>query len=166
MGKKITRSCTAITTPPENDFVHQGILDHDEVCSIEDEDMKSLKANGAFPSDRIFRSFDPSIQLDFVSSSWVCFHEHPFSLVFKYNFSGIDSNFFQPTKFSYIHVIPIIWRILYWIERVNLSYNLDIGLTELAFVYDLSTFGSFCFLLRVKTNKPPVISKTKHNDGA
>ena len=61
MGKKAIHSRANITAPPENDFVDQRILAHDEVCSFNDEDMQYLKANRAFLSDVIFRSFDPSI---------------------------------------------------------------------------------------------------------
>lgn len=61
MGKQIVLCRSSITAPPENVFVDQGLLAHDKVCSFNDDDMKSLKANGAFPSDIIFRSFDPSI---------------------------------------------------------------------------------------------------------
>ena len=36
----------------------------------------------------------------------------------------------------------------------------------MASIYDLSTFGSSRFMLRVKTNKPHLILKSKQNDGA
>ena len=62
--------------------------------------------------------------------------------------------------------MPIIWRILYWIDQVNQSKLLDIRLPELAYMYDLTTFGNSCFLLKVKTHKSSIVLKNKHNDGA
>ena len=101
MGKKIVHSCASITAPPENDLFDQGLLARDEVCSFNDDDMQYLKTNGTFPSDTILRSFDLSVQPDFVSPSWVCFPKYPFSLGLKYPFSGIIFDFFQATKLSY-----------------------------------------------------------------
>ena len=53
-----------------------------------------------------------------------------------------------------------------WIDRLNHSKTMDIGALELALVYDLSTFGSSRFLLRVKANKHHLILKLKQNEGA
>ena len=62
--------------------------------------------------------------------------------------------------------MPVVWRILYWIDHLNRSKCLNIGLNELACVYDLSTFGNSRFLLKVKTDRSPLVLKSKHNDGA
>lgn len=84
----------------------------------------------------------------------------------KYPFPRIVSEFFRVTEISYIQAMSIVWRILNWIDQVNQSKGLDIGLLELACVYDLTTFGYSCFLLKVKTHRSPLVLKTKHNDGA
>lgn len=44
--------------------------------------------------------------------------------------------------------------------------DLGIGLIELAYIYDLSTFRNSHFLLKVKIDKPPLILKSKPNDGS
>lgn len=48
MGKKATRSHASITVTSENNFIEQGILTYDEVCSFDYEDIQSLKADKAF----------------------------------------------------------------------------------------------------------------------
>ena len=49
---------------------------------------------------------------------------------------------------------------------MNQSKNIDIGLAELANVYNLRTFRSSHFLLKVKTNISQLILKSKQEDGA
>lgn len=71
---------------------------------------------GAFLSDVIFNPFDAKDQPYFVSPSWVCLPEYPFSLSLSYPFSGIISEFFKVTKISYIQAMPVIWRILSCID--------------------------------------------------
>ena len=60
----------------------------------------------------------------------------------------------------------VIWRFFYWVNHLNCSMGLNIGLNELAYVYDLLTFGNSCFLSKAKTDKSPLILKSKDNDGA
>lgn len=62
--------------------------------------------------------------------------------------------------------MPIFWRILCWIDKLNQSKDLDIGLDEFAHVYDLTTFANFYFFLRLKPHKSPTVLKAKHNDNA
>ena len=57
-------------------------------------------------------------------------------------------------------------RILYWIDHLNRSMGLNIGLSKLAYVHDLSTFGNSRFLLKFKTDSLPLVLKSNHNDGA
>lgn len=49
------------------------------------------------------------------------------------------------------------------VDHVNQSENLDIVLSKLDSIYDLSTFGSSLFLLKVKLDKPLLVLKSKHN---
>lgn len=57
--------------------------------------------------------------------------------------------------------MPIVWRILFWIDKLNQSKDLDIGLAELSHMYDLATFGNSHFLLRLKPLKSPLVLKKK-----
>lgn len=50
-------------------------------------------------------------------------------------------------------------------ERLNGSMGLNIGLNELAHVYDLLTFMKSRFLLNFKVHESPLILKSMHNDG-
>ena len=136
---------------PEDDFINQGIISHEETCSFGDNDIESLRLGGAFPSEAVFRPFDPLIQPDFVSPTWVCFPEYPFSMGLKYHFLGAFYEFIQVTSISNMQAMSIVWRIVYWIDQVNQSKDLDIGLSELASMYDLTTFRNSRFLLKVKT---------------
>lgn len=98
IGKKIARSRVSITAPSDNDFINQKILTYNETWSFDYEDIGSLRANEAFPTDTIFKPYDASIQLDFVSPSWVCFPEYPFSLGFRYPFLVSSMIFSKPLK--------------------------------------------------------------------
>ena len=69
-------------------------------------------------------------------------------------------------RVSYIQAMPIVWRVLCWIDQVNQSKGLDIDLHELACMYDLTTFRHSDFLLKVKTHISPLVLKNKQNDGA
>ena len=113
MVKKTSRSRASVVTSPENDFSDQAILSYDEVFSFDDEYMESLKAIGDFPSDVVFRPFDATVQLDFVSPMWVCFPEYPFTLGLTYPYSGIVRDFSSTTQISYVQVMPVVWKILF-----------------------------------------------------
>lgn len=165
MGRKIVVSRKNILALPDDDITDQGIPSYEESCSFGDDEIESLRLKGAFPPKAIVRPFDPLIQPDFVSLTWVCFPEYAFSYGLRYPFLGIISKFFTVTKILYIQSMPIFWRILYWVNQINQSRGLDIGPSELAYVYDLTTFGNLCFLLKVKTLRSPLGSITNHNDG-
>ena len=61
--------------------------------------------------------------------------------------------------------MPVIWRILYWINLLNEKNEIKIGVNELASVYDLQTHGSSRFLFKLKTGKNRLVLKSKQNDG-
>lgn len=73
MGKKMTVSRKDILASSVDDFVDQRILSYDEICSFDNDDIESLKAVGAFSNKVFFKPFDPKLQPDLASSSWVCF---------------------------------------------------------------------------------------------
>ena len=64
MGRKALRSRFSIIVLPEEDFIDQKLLSYEETCSFNNENIVSLKANVAFPSDTIFetsKNFRPKI---------------------------------------------------------------------------------------------------------
>ena len=61
--------------------------------------------------------------------------------------------------------MPVIWRILYWIDFLNEKNEMKIGVNELASVYDLKTHGSSRFLFKLKTGRNRLVLKSKQNDG-
>ena len=82
LGKKETQSHASIIAPPENDFIDQGILSYEQIYSFDDEGIESMKANGVFSSDTIFRSFDALFSLIlFLYLGYV--FRNPFSLGLK-----------------------------------------------------------------------------------
>ena len=120
MGKKMTLSCNNIFfIPSEDDFVDQKILSYYEICSFDDNCIQSLKSVSAFSESSLFKPFIAKYQPDFISSSWVCFPEYPFSLGLKYLFSRIIFDLFEFTKISFIQSMPILWRILFCVVGLN-----------------------------------------------
>lgn len=85
-GKRTTRSHTNVIVVPDDDFVDHKALSYEENCTFDDNDIKDMKSDGAFPIGTVFRSFDARIQPDFVSSSWLCLPEYPFILGLSYLF--------------------------------------------------------------------------------
>lgn len=162
----MTLSHKNIIAPSEDKFVDQKILSYDKICSFDEDDIESLKSVDTFSNDAVFKPFNSKYQPDFVSTSWVFFPEYLISLGLKYPFSGIISKLFEVTKISYIQAIPIVWRILFWINILNQSKDLNIGLVESAHVYDITTFRSSHFFLIIKYHISPFVLNTKHNDEA
>ena len=58
----------------------------------------------------------------------------------------------------------VIWRTLYWIQTLNHSKNMSLNVADIATMYDLQTFGSSWFVLKVKADHPHLVLKTRHND--
>jgi hypothetical protein len=163
MGKKMTRSRASISSP--SDFFDQNIIVNEELCTYGDLEIQSLFENESFPEGTEIRPYDPKVKSDFVSSTWVAFPDYPFSLGLKYPFTGLIAEFVEVTKISYIQAMPVIWRILYWINLLNEKNEMKIGVNELASVYDLQTHGSSRFLFKLKTGKNRLVLKSKQNDG-
>lgn len=63
------------------------------------------------------------------------------------------------THFPFVQIMPMVWRILFWIEHVNKTKNLDLGLPEIASVYDLRNFGFFHIIFKIKPQEKPFSSK-------
>ena len=101
------------------------------------------------------------LKADLISPNWIAFPEYPFTLGLKYPFPGIISEFYKVTGLSFIQAMPIIWRVLYWINQLNQSKKLNIGVEEVASFYDLSTYGSCRFLFKVKPGHNHLVLRSK-----
>ena len=146
------------------DFVDQKLHVSDEVCSFTATDIENLMQKGVFPSGVEIMPSDSQLQSDFIFRTWVAFPEFPFSLGLKYPFPGIIAEFFAKTGISYIQAMPVIWKTLYWIHLLNQSKNMSLNVADISTMYDLQTFGSSRFILKVKTGHPHLVLRTRHND--
>lgn len=62
--------------------------------------------------------------------------------------------------------MPMVWRVLLWINHLNEVENLDIGLSEIADVYDLRNFGSSHISFKIITGKDHLfLNISCHNVG-
>ncbi|KAJ0456486.1 hypothetical protein HanRHA438_Chr15g0713911 [Helianthus annuus] len=60
--------------------------------------------------------------------------------------------------------MPMIWRVLYTLERIIEQEGIDIGMAELAEMYDLTTFGSHRYLFKRKAGEDHPVLKVTKND--
>ena len=58
----------------------------------------------------------------------------------------------------------MIWRVLYTFERIIEQEGIDLGMAELAELYDLTTFGSYRYLLKRKAGEDHPVLKVTKND--
>ena len=65
---------------------------------------------------------------------------------------------------SYIQAMPMIWRVLYTLERIIEQEGIDLGMAELAEMYDLTTFGSCRYLFKRKAGEDHPVLKVTKND--
>ena len=100
------------------------------------------KIRHCFPANTLFKSFDPTALSDYISETWVAFPVTPFLIGYSYPFPQFTQSFFSLTGISYIQAMPMIWRVLYTLERIIGQEGIDLGMAELAEMYDLTTFGS------------------------
>ncbi|KAF5809663.1 hypothetical protein HanXRQr2_Chr04g0159881 [Helianthus annuus] len=151
---------------PERDspLKGQGIIKDSstERCCYTDAHIDRIRH--CFPADAIFKSFTPTALSDFVSNTWVAFPVTPFTIGYTYPFPAFTQSFFSLTGISYIQAMPMIWRVLYTLERIIEQEGIDLGMTELAEMYDLTTFGSCRYLFKRKAGEDHPILKVTKND--
>ncbi|KAF5754839.1 hypothetical protein HanXRQr2_Chr17g0795781 [Helianthus annuus] len=117
-----------------------------------------------FPADTVFKSFSSTALSDFISDTWVIFPATPFTIGYSYPFPAFTQSFFSLTGISYIQAVPMIWRVLYTFERIIEQEGIDLGMAELAKLYDLTTFGSHRYLLKRKAREDHPVLKVTKND--
>ncbi|MFS7991213.1 hypothetical protein Hanom_Chr12g01068141 [Helianthus anomalus] len=64
---------------------------------------------------------------------------------------------------SHSQSMPMLWRTLFTIEEILEKERLELGLSELAYLYSLVTHGSNHFLFKTKPHQPIPIHKTTQN---
>ncbi|MFS7977554.1 hypothetical protein Hanom_Chr10g00905311 [Helianthus anomalus] len=64
----------------------------------------------------------------------------------------------------YIHVMPMMWRVLYTLENIIEQEDVEIGVSELSRLYNIVSHGSHRFLFKHKPGQPHPILKTTNND--
>ncbi|KAI3683101.1 hypothetical protein L1987_83601 [Smallanthus sonchifolius] len=143
----MTRSASSIIVETIEDFTDQWILDHFdlELCSFTDSEIKNFEVKQCFPQKTIFWPFDYRTKADLISKTWICFHYYPFTLGLSYPFPPLTTEFFKLTGRCYSQIMPMVWRILISLERLNRSHSLTIGIPELSDTYNLRTNApKFC----------------------
>ncbi|KAJ0479817.1 hypothetical protein HanIR_Chr13g0624431 [Helianthus annuus] len=142
----------------------QGIIKDSptERCCFTDAHVDRIRH--CFPANAVFKSFTPTALSDFVSDVWVAFPATPFTIGYSYPFPAFTQSFFSLTGISYIQAMPMIWRVLYTFERIIEQKGIDLGMAELAALYDLTTFGSCRYLLKRKAGEDHPVFKVTKND--
>ena len=151
--------------PQATEFMAQNIPFAKHYCSFGIEDIDRFRKSDIFPPGTEIRGYDFFFRPDFISPVWVAFPEYPFLLGLKFTFTGIIEEFFSKTGIPYIQTMPAVWIILHSINLLNENKGMDIGLKEVATVYDIKSFRSFWFLLKNKPGRTPLIEDFSHEDG-
>ncbi|MFS7970189.1 hypothetical protein Hanom_Chr09g00818111 [Helianthus anomalus] len=60
--------------------------------------------------------------------------------------------------------MPMIWRVLYTLERIIEREGINLGMSELAEMYDLVSHGSHQYLFKHKPGEEHPIFKAAKND--
>ncbi|KAJ0569730.1 hypothetical protein HanHA300_Chr05g0169821 [Helianthus annuus] len=114
--------------------------------------------------DVVFKPFDSSLKSDCVSDTWVALSATPFLIGFSYPFHAFTQSFFALTGMCYIQAMPMMWRVLYTLENIIEQEEIEIGMSELAELYNLVSHGSYRFLFKHKPgDSHPILKTTKKN---
>ncbi|KAJ0576451.1 hypothetical protein HanIR_Chr05g0224601 [Helianthus annuus] len=148
----------------ESPFKSQGIITDSvkERCIFTDPQIDRVRY--CFPANTVFKPYDPSALSDHTSDSWVAFPVTPFTIGYTYPFPAFTQSFFSLTGISYNQAMPMIWRVLYTLERIIEQEGIDLGMAELGELYDLTTFGSHRYLFKRKPGEEHPIFKATKND--
>ena len=142
----------------------QGIIKDSptERCCFTDPQIDKIRH--CFPANTLFKSFSPTALSDYISETWVAFPVTPFMIGYSYPFPQFTESFFSLTGICYIQAMPMIWRVLYTLERIIEQEGIDLGMAELAEMYDLTTFGSHRYLFKRKAGEEHPVLKVTKND--
>ncbi|KAJ0533504.1 hypothetical protein HanIR_Chr09g0409111 [Helianthus annuus] len=142
----------------------QGIIKDSpqERCCFTDPQIDKIRH--CFPANTFFKPFSPPTLSDYISETWVAFPVTPFMIGYSYPFPQFTQSFFSLTGICYIQAMPMIWRVLYTLERIIEQEGIDLGMSELGEMYDLTTFGSHRYLLKRKAGEEHPVFKATKND--
>ncbi|KAJ0874580.1 hypothetical protein HanPSC8_Chr11g0465941 [Helianthus annuus] len=160
----LLRNSPAKDLQQESPFKSQGIITNSakERCIFTDPQIDRIRC--CFPANTVFKAYDPSALSDHTSDPWVAFPVTPFAVGYTYPFPAFTQAFFSLTGISYIQAMPMIWRVLYTLERIIEQEGIDIGMAELGELYDLTTFGSHRYLFKRRPGEEHPIFKATKND--
>ncbi|KAJ0943026.1 hypothetical protein HanPSC8_Chr03g0099121 [Helianthus annuus] len=158
------RSSLAKDHKKDSPLKSQGIIKDSakERCCFTDPQIDRIRH--CFPASTVFKPFDPTVLSDLISETWVAFSVTPFTIGYTYPFPDFTQSFFSLTGISYIQAMPMIWRVLITLERIIEQQGIDLGMSELAEMYDLVSHGSHRYLLKHKPGEEHPIFKATKND--
>ncbi|KAJ0820207.1 hypothetical protein HanPSC8_Chr16g0705161 [Helianthus annuus] len=164
MTKMMLRSSPAKDHKKDSPLKSQGIIEDSakERCSFSEPQIDRIRHY--FLASTVFKTFDPTVLSDFVSETWVAFPVTPFMIGYSYPFPDFTQSFFSLTGISYIQAMPMMWRVLYTLERIIEHEGIDLGMSELAEMYNLLSNGSHRYLFKHKPGEEHPIFKTTKND--
>ncbi|KAD3336742.1 hypothetical protein E3N88_32261 [Mikania micrantha] len=155
------------SSPSEaSQFLDQNILPctGQNACTFDDDHIKVMQLSQAFPEETVFLRYDPALKADHSSSKWVCFPEYPFSLGLSFPFPTLISEFFRITRLCYPQLMPMSWRLLITLHKLNHKYGFKIGVAKISSSYQLRTHGYSRFLLQRRTNSPLLVHGITMNE--
>ncbi|KAC9540714.1 hypothetical protein E3N88_45661 [Mikania micrantha] len=156
----------SISSSEASDFIDQKVLPYTDqnACIFDDDHIEVMQVSQAFPEETVFRRYNPALKADHSSSKWVCFPEYPFSLGLSFLFPTLISEFFRITRLCYPQLMPMGWRLLVTLHRLNHRFGLKIGVPEISSVYQLRTHGYSRFLLQRRTGAPLLVHGITMNE--
>ncbi|MFS8034469.1 hypothetical protein Hanom_Chr17g01581481 [Helianthus anomalus] len=66
-------------------------------------------------------------------------------------------DFFRVTGLSFSQTMPMVWRILLVLDRINTNHIPDLSIEDLPLAYRLRSHGSSRFLLFSTSNSPLIL---------
>lgn len=64
------------------------------------------------------------------------------------------------THFPFVQIMPMVWRVLLWIDHLNKSENIDLSLFEITSVCELRTFVTSHIVLKTNPEKNHLVVNT------
>ena len=149
-----------------SNFRDLGILPFDDQNTnvFDESHIQLLKLSKSFPDNAVFHHYDPLLKADHASDKWVCFPEYPFTLGLRNPFPDLIMDFFELTGLCFPQLMPMAWRLLFTIDRLNHNFGVNIGLPGLSLVYQLRTHGHSRFVLQRRSDRVALVPNVTMNE--
>ncbi|KAJ0931299.1 hypothetical protein HanPSC8_Chr04g0160001 [Helianthus annuus] len=156
-----TRSSSSDSAPS---FIHKNILQdlEKEICSFDSAHLSTLKTSSIFLEGTVFRLFDREIRSDMGSKECLCFNSFPFTLGLQLPFPDFITEFFNITKISFSQTMPVLWRVLFVLDQIKITYIPDLSVHDLPLAYRLRCHGSCRFLFYSTSSDPLILCATRN----